>query len=525
MKSNLVIKSTFSIMAFVSLISCGTEQAEISSDVAAAHNYPTTTNLINRGVEPSNNNRNFTCPVSYSSNRGSLFGQPITFQPATSGKAANWTALKRITDSIKSASSLKLNLILVRRVNGKPHYYYLSNGTQNDKVETWSSSKFMAFSAAASQLRKESGGRVGLNGWLKPSSSSNDLIHAGDLASIITVYREPSYGGGKLTSNNLGTFFQDVSGRPASNALISGWLGRSGESFRGGYGASRDLYTEFRDIGGERYTTRKSNSGYGPNNMSMLTTSEFLKRIVMHREDANTRLPNVKWGDLQTLFYGAPKQHTKWFKDRDLSGMQGGASSVSIQRFGGYNNNKKDGAINSKTQGNWRHFSKIGYGSNESVYHAYTCVPEYSNGRVTGGVEFIISARNKGNFSNKTDSVLHKAVDAIVENIQNGNLGGGASALPKADVADPGKLKVVKVNNTFTHTWIKKSMEDSSKLPDTDKCRIPVGAALFYKDAYEVNSTYIKVTMDSISGYCERADFPAGTEIYLYRPHFSFEKR
>ena len=32
--------------------------------------------------------------------------------------------------------------------------------------------------------------------------------------------------------------------------------------------------------------------------------AEFLKRLVMHREDAATRLPHLEWADVRTLLYG-----------------------------------------------------------------------------------------------------------------------------------------------------------------------------------------------------------------------------
>jgi hypothetical protein len=391
-------------------------------------------NMLRTATQPSNQDRNFTCPVAYDSADSRINGSPIAFKTSTAGMAADWDALTPLVTQYAPRDALKLSVILIRRINGVPHYFYLSNGTQRDPVQTWSSSKFMAFAAAASELRMESAGKVGISG--DTVDTRGGMVPIGDLMSIATIYRTRVT---PYTSNNLGTWMQNVSGRPHSDALIRNWIGHSGESFAGGYGeANSELGGTFRSPAGVTYTTRLSSSGGGPNQMSMLTTSEFLKRLVMHREDAATRMPNTQWEDLQTIFYGAAPEKTKYFADRDVGGMQGGPSIYTLLAAGGWNSN----ALEQRARGKFRHISKIGYGDDQGVYHSYNCFPEYNAaGTLVGGVEFVISAREQGT---DIDGVLTKVVGAVTKDILSGRLAPrtltpiSASTIDAGDTCAPG---------------------------------------------------------------------------------------
>lgn len=378
-------------------------------------------NMLRTATQPSNRDRDFRCPVNYATPTAKVNGRTVTFAPATAPAAADWSALAPIVSEAASPGSLKLAVILIHRVNRVPHYYYVSNGTQNDAVQTWSSSKFMAFAAGASQLREESGGRVGISG--ETVDTRGGWVPVGDLMSIATIYRTRV---APYNSNNLGTWMQNVSGRAHSTGLVQSWLGRGGESFAGGYGEDGSRLTgKFRGPGGAVYETRLSSAGAGSNSMSMLTTAEFLKRLVMHREDATTRLPAVQWEDLQTIFYGASPDKTKYFKDRDIGGMQGGPSIYTLLPAGGWNSN----ALEVRSKGQFRHISKIGYGDAQGVYHSYNCLPQFdASGALTGGVEFVISARYRGS---NIDGVLTRAVGATTSTILDGTIGGrGGQAAP-----------------------------------------------------------------------------------------------
>jgi hypothetical protein len=145
----------------------------------------------------------------------------------------------------------------------------LSNGTQNDTFQTWSSSKFIAFTAAAQQLRIESQGKVGLDGFVK--DHKGDWVPVGDLASSITVYRDIHRDGRTYDSNNLGTFMQNISGRSHSQTLLTNWLNRGSESFKGGYngaaGDSTQLKPIFKNQSGTVHTTKFSSAGAGANSL------------------------------------------------------------------------------------------------------------------------------------------------------------------------------------------------------------------------------------------------------------------
>jgi hypothetical protein len=395
-----------------------------ASDPHAEVQATTTDNMISTAVQPTDSNRNFTCPVEYSTADAVVNGKAVTFQKADQGRAAQWDGLEPILNPIKAKSNLKATLILVRRIKGQkePTYFYLSNSTQNDAFQTWSSSKFIAFTMASAALRQESQSKVGLDGFVQ--DHQGNWVSAGDLASSITVYRDIHRAGKTYHSNNLGTFMQNVSGRNHSQSLLlSSWLQRPSESFKGGYnggeGDSTGLRPIFKSQSGKVHQSQFSSAGAGRNHLSTFTFAETLKRLVMFREDASTRIPHVKWEDLQTLFYGAQPGQSVYFKDKTFGGMQGGASSFTVQPFGGFGSQK----INQDTQGKWRHISKIGYGNDEALYHAYTCVPKLNaEKQVVGGVEFILSIRNKGNFLNKRDPILRQAAVAVTEAIRSGKL-------------------------------------------------------------------------------------------------------
>jgi len=85
---------------------------------------------------------------------------------------------------------------------------------------------------------------------------------------------------------------------------------------------------------------------------------------------------------------------------------------------------------------------------------------------------------------------------------------------------ESGKLMVT----VSPFTWVKKSMAQAEDIHDeSQKCKMTTGGALFYKNLEKVNDNYYKITQDSASGICPQ--FKVGDTLYLYKPHFSFEKR
>ena len=84
----------------------------------------------------------------------------------------------------------------------------------------------------------------------------------------------------------------------------------------------------------------------------------------MHREDAAQRMPGIQQADIETLFYGALS--SPWFP-----GSMGGMSAdTAIYVQAGHDIFYLD----ARSQGNWRIFSKLGFGDGDFVHAAYACL-------------------------------------------------------------------------------------------------------------------------------------------------------
>ena len=94
---------------------------------------------------PADRDRGFVCPVQASSasvNAPSGDGL-LHYEPASAAPSVDDEALKGIVPD-----DMRITLVLVRRVNGVPHYRYLSNGTHAETFQPWSTTKFMAIANA-----------------------------------------------------------------------------------------------------------------------------------------------------------------------------------------------------------------------------------------------------------------------------------------------------------------------------------------------------------------------------------------
>ena len=253
-------------------------------------NFEFQDDVCKRKLFPSDVGRDFTCGIEASS-------IPAGYVPATdlASVTIDTTTLADIPHE------LDLTVIAVRRDrSGAPHYRYFSNGTQDHAFQPLSATKFMAVANGAARLRERSGYAVGL-------TATVDGIPLGDLVTIIHNYNEQHY-----ESNALARYFENIGGRSEAGDLVHGWLGRPpGETFGGNYGAPAPaLDYSFVMPGGAAVTIAPDDPSVAPaNNLSTLTMAEFLKRLVMHREDASTRLPGIQWADLRVLFYGAETAH------------------------------------------------------------------------------------------------------------------------------------------------------------------------------------------------------------------------
>jgi hypothetical protein len=355
-------------------ILCGPEDDDLPAACEAMASHPQQFQFVDDVCRikrfPLDDDHEFSCPSTATS-------ADMTLE---SGKVVHYkTAADPVVfdDDLRDAipDSIKVSVILVRRVDGVPHYRYVSNGTSEHIIQTWSSSKFMAIANAASTLRAKSNGAIGLDG-------TAEGVPLGDLVSIVHSYDERFY-----SSNALSKWFHDVGGRAKINDLLHGWLGRpSNETLGGNYGPGFvGIPLNFRNSEGVTLKLDRD-AGYSyENHVSTHTMAEFLKRLVMHREDEATRLPHLQWSDVRTIFYGADS--TKWFEGRP-GGMSADRSVyMQLHDFD---------AIVKRSQGHYRILSKSGMGSAQYVHAGYACFPSLdSAGHAIPdqGREAIISVR------------------------------------------------------------------------------------------------------------------------------------
>lgn len=155
--------------------------------------------------------------------------------------------------------------------------------------------------------------------------------------------------------------------------------------------------------------------------------AEWLRRLVLYREVfSGDRLPFIEWEDIQTLLYGRePGDGQGFWPDLQWGGMSED-DSIYIQTA--LNQTYPGGLkqLDATTGGNWRIFSKLGYGQSdatgnfEGVLNAYVCVPgSTTDGYVTPDApnsrEFVISIRNFDPDPQVFDSKQQETINTIVQ--------------------------------------------------------------------------------------------------------------
>jgi hypothetical protein len=325
------------------------------------------------------------------------FACPIVATSATGFHPAGEVVIEDVLGDVVP-SELRVTVIVIRRVGGVPHYRYLSNGTSSDVFQPWSSTKWLAVANAATTLRAKSSLAVGLE-----STVDGDVV--GDLITTIANYDETHY-----TSNSLARWFHDVGGRAKANAMIhDGWLGRpAAETFGGNYGEpSAPLGFTFVADAGSVTVTPDATSGPA-NALSTRTLAEAMKRTVLHREEASTRLPGIQWGDVRTILAG-PKV-SKWY----ASPLGGLTADTAIYLQAAHDLDYLD----RRSRGRWRTYSKLGFGNGEFVNVGYACYPvlDPSGAPVPdAGDEVVVAARlaSGGASEAERDRILAKAYRSI----------------------------------------------------------------------------------------------------------------
>lgn len=353
--------------------------------------------------KPSYVDRELSCPsVDTSATIALTGGGEVTYLPSSAPVEVDSTALAGIVPD-----DVQITVILIRRVDGVPHYRYISNGNHADAYQPWSTSKFIAAANAASTLRYESASEVGL-------TASVDGYPLGDLVTSLVSYDYDPF-----SSNALGRYFHNIGGRSKANGLIHDlWLGRpSSETFGGNYGeAAPGLDYTFEEPEGPTITISPDGSTGPSNHLSSFTTAEAMKRLVLHREEPSQSLPDLQWQDAEVMLYGA--------EGSDKGPFGGLSSDPAIYVQSGHDIDY----IEARSHGRYRIFSKLGNGTDGQMANvAYACFPvlDPNEQPVPGwGREFVISAHlaTGGATWKERDRILAKHYRAVIERIVDGRL-------------------------------------------------------------------------------------------------------
>ena len=366
------------------------QESDLNSCAAGAtgDHYEFLDDVCHKKRAPSRQDRAWSCP--------NVAASAGAYEPSSAPITVDADALRGIVPN-----DMRMTVVLVRRVGDVPYYRYLSNGTHDVAVEPLSATKFMAVANAATRIRAASNGEVGLD-------STTSGVPVGDLVTVITSYEEQ-----RFSSNGLARYFHDVGGRTHANALIHDWLHRpASETFGGNYGApAADLGFAFQGAGASASVT-PDRAGFYANHLSTQTMAEFTKRLALHREDAATRLPGIQWKDLEVLFYGAAT--SKLFPGKPLGGMSADTAIYVQQGI-------DMAALEARSQGNWRIFSKLGFGESGFVHNSYTCAPslDAQGAPIAGaGVELVISMQSPRAGSERAqDAAIAKVYRDVVARI------------------------------------------------------------------------------------------------------------
>jgi hypothetical protein len=381
-------------------------KTDSSASCAAARggdHYEFLDDVCHRKRTPSRLDREHACSVVATTTSATLpDGRSVQYRPSSMDVEVDDHALDNIVPA-----GLDVTVILVRRVGGVPYYRYLSNGSHADTFQPWSSTKFMAVANAAAELRSRSNYHVGL-------TATVDNIPLGDLITVVHSYDEH-----RFSSNGLARYFHNIGGRSNAQDLISSWLDRPAvETFGGNYGVAEPAlgYT-FTDPTGATVSLTPDTTGGRANHLSTFTLAEFLKRLVMHREDAPTRMPGIQWSDLTTLFYGAEGSRTY---DSGWGGMSADPS-IYVQAA------LPISALEQRSAGTWRVFGKLGFGDGQFVHVSYACLPalDAAGAPVPDvGKEVIIATRLASGGANwaERDALLARYYRAILSRVYDGRL-------------------------------------------------------------------------------------------------------
>ncbi|MEP1741810.1 MAG: hypothetical protein ABJI60_07735 [Kangiellaceae bacterium] len=298
----------------------------------------------------------------------------------------------------------KIQVIDIKKQNNQYVYKYLSNGTQDDLFEPWSSSKVMAITAAMAKARSS-----GLKGLTKAGS-----VPFSDLVTSIHSYSD--FGQSKASSNAIATYFINLVGRQKlTNYFSDGWLKLANQKvrIRGGYGEApyrlvpnlwfanshptglklKGFESGEQDPLAQSYRCEECGlTGNKP--QTTLAMAEWLKRLALHDRDQVTNFPNLALSDVEMLFYGHGHSQSDEKVGGMMKGIGQGLAYAIAETIAGENQQNPKKYLDDLTEGQWRIWQKIGWGPSETrgaaeyVLLAHVCLPHFQ-----GGKEFTISAQ------------------------------------------------------------------------------------------------------------------------------------
>jgi hypothetical protein len=194
-------------------------------------------------------------------------------------------------------------------------------------------------------------------------------------------------------------------------------------------------------------TIKLDHDHVGNNSLSSLAAAQLLMRMVLHRElPLGAQFPMLQWGDIQELLYGAGER-SRLFPGQLWGGMSadtGGfhsftpklikvlmTSFAAIFLQDAIDNVHSLHNIDAASDGQWRVFSKLGYGISaarnvtEMLNTGYVCLPSIA-AMNSNGAEFFLSVRAQTPGSVDPclpcQSDIRNAVRAVVADILRGKI-------------------------------------------------------------------------------------------------------
>lgn len=190
----------------------------------------------------------------------------------------------------------------------------------------------------------------------------------------------------------------------------------------------------------------------GNNSLSSIAAAQLLMRLVLHREmPLAARFPLLQWSDIQELLYGAGER-SRLFPGQLWGGMSADTGAFHSFQFrdvfichlskahpifaaiflqDALSSLLSVDNIDAASDGQWRIFSKLGYGFShtrsviEMLNTGYVCLPSIA-AMNSNGAEFFLSVRSQaaGNVDPclPCQSDIRKAVRAVVEDIFRGKI-------------------------------------------------------------------------------------------------------